>query len=282
VTERRLRYSERKRLAETGGLGPLQADTPIQLLNAVRNVIENGTSTFRNRLSDEVVEHFGWRPGSGWAPALTEDADVFLDFCEIAVETANRRQRHSSSRNFVALYAGLEERLNTLFERHRFGYRLQGGEARQVASPALSDVVVGPALLAVQRPGWTQIDRQFREALLHQRGGDDENDDAITAAAAALESALKAVGASGNTLGELAKDFRKSGRAAPQVAATPELLEDLLKRIAAVRNIHGDAHGKDPSATPVPEALVDLTIHMVGAFIVYLAETATQPGERNV
>jgi hypothetical protein len=30
----------------------------------------------------------------------------------------------------------------------------------------------------------------------------------------------------------------------------------------------GDAHGKSSHAAPVPQALVDLTIHLGGAFIV--------------
>jgi hypothetical protein len=132
----------------------------------------------------------------------------------------------------------------------------------------------GPALLAVQRSGWEEVERSYREALSHQRGGPAENDDAITAAAAALEATLKAVGLAGNTLGALATAFGKSDLATPELAQVPDLLRNLVQRVASVRNVHGDAHGKDAGAAPVPQSLVNLAIHMVGAFIVYLDERA--------
>jgi len=96
----------------------------------------------------------------------------------------------------------VEEELNRLFERHRFGYRIQDGDAHAVGSPALDEAVVGPAFLALARPGWEEAERSFREALRHQRGPASENDDALTAVNAALEAAMKAMGLKGSTLGD--------------------------------------------------------------------------------
>lgn len=111
----------------------------------------------------------------------------------------------------------------------------------------------------------------FARALEHQRGGADENDDALTAASAALEAALKACGMTGATLTELAKDFKKSDLAAPHLRGTPETLVAVLQRPAVARNTMGDAHGRRPDdSADVPQELVDLAVHQVGAFIVYL------------
>jgi hypothetical protein len=298
-TERKLRYSERQQMAETGGLGALEYDEiPPALITAVAYTVKGGTEaknvghTFAGSLHRAGIEHFGWNPNTeNYESGLTayglgggpSGVMHFLDLIEIIAEEASRPHAYRGlaghSRGGSARYAifheaalpDFESTFNRLADRHRFGYRLEDGEIRRIGSPALADVVVGPALLAVQRPGWEQVERSYREALDHQRGPQEENDDALTAASAALEAALKAVGISGNTLGQLAARFKKSSLAAPQVAGVPELLDQLLTRAAAVRNIHGDVHGRAPGAhPPVPQELVDLAIHLVGSFIVYL------------
>jgi hypothetical protein len=161
----------------------------------------------------------------------------------------------------------VEAQVNELCERHRFGYRFENGEAREIGSPALDVEVVGPALLAVQRPGWDQVERSFKEALEHQRGG--ETDDALTAAQAALEAALKAVGMKGQFEAML-KQFRNSPIIPPYLLAMPDALDallTLLDRSNAVRSTEGDAHGKAPGAAPLPQELAALAIHLTGAFI---------------
>jgi hypothetical protein len=137
-----------------------------------------------------------------------------------------------------------------------------------VGSPALAEVIVGPALLAVQRPGWEEVERSYREAISHQRGASDERDDALTAA---VEAALKAAGYKGANLGPLAADFKARGPVF-ELRDVPAALNPLLQRSGAIRHGHGDAHGKAPGAGEVPQALADLAIHWAGAFIVYLAE----------
>jgi hypothetical protein len=288
LVQRRLRYSERKRLSETGSLGDLGDFPSMELRRALVAVLQRAVNrdqigfAFETALRQVCAEHFGWEPGVKPAtyPLEAADAEELLDFCEIVVEQGAVKHwwhpptAYSGKRKTVPAFADAEKKFIQLFERHRFGYTFEAGEARKIGSPALDDVVVHPALLAVQQAGWEEVERSFREALHHQRGGADENDDAITAAHSALEAALKAVGAKGNELNQLAKSFRSSSLVLPQLEEVPELLDKLLKRSAAIRNTMSDAHGKSSGAQRVPQALADLAIHWSGAFIVYLAELA--------
>lgn len=282
MPERRLRYSERKRLAETGSLGDLGAEPSASLRRAMVHLFDRAAEHkwytlrdgFRARTQNICEEHFGWPHNVAVAGfpmgASTED---LLDYVEILVDVGQQTLRYSygSELRTGQAWPDAEDDYNQLFDRHRFAFRLQGGEAHQIGSPALDETVVGPALLAVRRPGWDEVERSYREALLHQRGGPDENDDALTAANAALEAALKATGLSGKTMGELAAAYKKANAGPGQLQGVPEALDRLLKTSAALRNTMGDAHGKPSQAAPVPQAVVDLTIHLVGAFIVYLA-----------
>jgi hypothetical protein len=200
--------------------------------------------------------------------------DEFLDFIEILAESSGvKRQIPKTPRGNSAIAVPQSgSKINELFERHRFGYRLENGEIRKIGSPVLDEEIVGPALLAVRRPGWEEVEKSFREAIQHQRGGADENDDALTSANAAVEAALKATGFKGANLGPLTKDFKKSSYIPAELKGVPEALDALIGRSGALRSSHGDAHGKAAGAVPVPQALVDLAIHWAGAFIVYLSE----------
>lgn len=269
---RRLRYSERKRLAETGSLGDLVHDrVSRELATAVLSLLARpagGTAgTFYRRLQDACIQYFG--VDQRWDDfVVAGPPDPFLDFVEIAVEEAQRRVVISVQP--ITPITNCEEKMNILFERFRFGYRIEGGEAHKIGSPTLEAEVIGPALLSVRRKGWEEVERSFREALDHQRGG--ETDDALTAANAAVEAALKAIGMKGNTLKELSRGFKNAGIVPGYLANVPDLLEDLLDRLHAVRSTAGDAHGKGPGAPEVPQELADLAIHWAGAFIVYLSD----------
>jgi hypothetical protein len=294
VTGRKLRYSERQEVAETGGLAPLEFDqVPDPFRRAFAHLVNQASgardvgSGFSNGLAGALIEFFGLE-----APIELDlmidryPTKEFLDIAEIAVEAAEASCQYEQrkkvpggvklQRSWKPAMENFADRFNELSDRHRLGYRLEGGEIQRVGSPALIETVVGPALLASQRAGWEHVERSYKEALRHQRGGAAENDDALTAANAALESALKAAGFTGPTLGHLAKAFKGSSIAAPQLRNMPDLLQDLLARSAAVRNIHGDAHGRAPGDDSyVPQELVDLAIHLTGSFIVYL-ERATR------
>jgi hypothetical protein len=259
-------------LAETGSLGDLIHETvPGPLMVAIRSLIENATAArqLQERVKTACVQHFG--VSQEWfAFFYSSDVTEFADAVEILAEQGSSSYL-VDRRNRIAI-PNVDDRLNALFERHRFGYRMRDNLVERIGSPALSETVVGPALLAVQRPGWEEVERNFREAVIHQRGG--ETDDAITSANAAVESALKAIGMPGQSLGQLSKSFRGSGFVPGYLSGVPELLDDLLNRLNAARSTHGDAHGKAPGAAVVPQPLADLAVHWAGAFLVYLAATA--------
>jgi hypothetical protein len=233
---------------------------------------------FTRAAQDECEAHFGWSTEDVETFASHASRDDFLDYVEILVEVGGWRFRHNTGRQLVqrVAWANAEQELNKLFDRHRFGYRIQDGEVHAISSPALDEAIVGPALLALARPGWEEADRSFREALRHQRGPASENDDALTAANAALEAALKAMGLKGATLGDLGKSLRSSRYVPSHLAGVPEMLDKLLQRSNAIRSTAGDAHGKEPGADIVPQSLVNLAIHLTGAFIVYLAEVSNE------
>jgi hypothetical protein len=163
-----------------------------------------------------------------------------------------------------------------LFERHRFGYRIQDGQVHAVRSPLLEAVVVGPALFAVREAGWDQADASYREALDRQRAG--EIDDALTAANAAVEAALKAFGCTGDRLGPLLRDLKRKPMLAGYVAGTADQIVALLGRLMGWRSAEGDAHGKAPGAQDPPPELASLAIHWAGAFIVYLHDLSRSTG----
>jgi hypothetical protein len=280
---RRLRYSERKAIAEGGTLGPLADEPSPELRNALEHLIvraESENALFERNLHDTCVKHFGWPAQMTARKGVRyQELDNFLDFIEIFSEEASRRHLYSDGSGGSPM-PDAPQIVNALFDRHRFGYRLHEGQIVKVGSPALSEVVIGPALLAAKRPGWEEVERSFREAIAHQRGGVDENDDALTSANAAVEAALKAAGFKGANLGPLVKDFRKSTHIPAELKGVPEALDSLIGRSGALRSSHGDAHGKAADAAPVPQALVDLAIHWAGAFIVYLGEAVSTDQRR--
>ncbi len=264
-------------LAEGGTLGDLvHQRVPDELAQAIRVIADSGKlgdSAYEARFNRELTEHFG--RGAQWPSFFSggPDVDAFLDAVEILAEQAAvvRFVPASRGRSHRTI-PDAEERINRAFERFRFGYMIENGNVRRIGSPALDEIVVGPALLAVQRPGWEEAERSYREALDHQRGG--ETDDALTAASAAVEAALKAVGMKGQTLKELARSFKGSGLVPGYLGTVPELVEDMLDRLHAARSQGGDAHGKESGAEEVPQALADLAVYWAGAFIAYLADTA--------
>jgi hypothetical protein len=231
---------------------------------------------FRAALASELGRFFG---DTSLDNALKQDAEGFLDTVEIVAELASQVYSYSTFRGSTSIARVLEdpdELFNDLFDRHRFGYRMESGRAVQIGSPLLTSEIVGPALLATQREGWEHVDRSFREAVEHQRR-EDELGDALTAAAAAVEAALKAAGYVGATLGDLSKSY--AGHP-PEPGFSPKFAEqiaNLLTQLMAWRSHSGSAHGKPPGADgSPPPRLVALAIHWAGAFIVYLAD-ATAP-----
>jgi hypothetical protein len=289
----KLRYSDRKRMAEDGSLGPLDyGDVPAGLREAIVSIYENAARSnlaggvFDREVTASCTQHFGkkfWGVSAsafgvrqfiaekpGYNSPYRSSVDDVVDVVEILVEEGQKQWTFQDRGTFRA-DPFIEDRVNAAFVRHRFGYRLDGGEARRIGSPALDEVVVGPALIALRRAGWEAADKSFRDALHHRRGGPGERAAAITDAHASLEAAMKAAGLSGDRLSVLAKSFRNSGLVPSQLEGVPDLLDQLLKRSSSIRDPMSDAHGKEPDSAQVPAEIVDLAIHWAGAFIVYLS-----------
>lgn len=289
-----LRYSDRKRMAEEGSIGPLEYDeVPRSLREALVSIYENAArsgvagSAFDKEVTATCTQHFGQKfygvnmsafgvkeflsAKPSYSSPYRSSIDDVLDVVEILVEEGPKRWRFKDHGSLSA-DTSIERRVNAAFVRHRLGYRSEGGQVHRIGSPALDEAVVGPALLALERPGWEAAEKSFRDALYHRRGGPDEREAAITDAHAALEASMKASGLAGDRLSSLAKSFRNSGLVPPQLEGIPDLLDKLLKRSSSIRDPMGDAHGKAPGTEPVPAEIVDLAIHWTGAFIVFLAE----------
>jgi hypothetical protein len=279
-------------MAEDGVLGPLDFETvPDSLRLALTNIYQTAARSgpvgghFDTLLTAQCTQYFGKQCygvnssaygvsqflQSKYPPAAVDEV---LDFVEMMAEEAVKTWVFNIQGKSVSgqADADIEQRVNRAFVRHRFGFQLENGQARRIGSPALDESVVGPALLALSRPGWEAADKSFRDALRHRRGGVDERDAAVTDAHAALEAAMKAAGLSGDRLSALAKSFRNSGLVPPQLEVVPDALDVLLKRSSAIRDPLGDAHGKRPDNMQVPDGIVDLMIHWTGAFIVFLAD----------
>jgi hypothetical protein len=229
-------------------------------------------AVFQQRLNRALMEHFG-----KGQPIISffsggDGVEDFIDAVEILAENAST-QMFDNRKNRVPI-PDVEERINRAFARFRFGYRMQSGDIHKIGSPVLEEILVGPALLAVHRPGWDEVERTYREAIHHQLGG--EIDDALTSASSTVESALKAIGMKGSTLKELARSFKASGHVPGYLENVPALLEDFLDRLHALRSTEGDAHGKAPGAADPEAALADLAVHLAGSFIVYLAAIVPQ------
>jgi hypothetical protein len=118
-------------------------------------------------LHGALVEHLG-RANSTYATLILElDIPAFLDLVEVLVEECERPHRYSvPSMNggrlayrpqHAAAIPDFRRKFNDLADRHRLGYRLENGEIQRIGSPALSEVVVGPAVLVTQQPGWEQV-----------------------------------------------------------------------------------------------------------------------------
>ena len=279
MTERPLRYSERKRLSETGNLGPLSDEPSPELRRALTHAIDRVRQSLSDALSwrfigraqDVCEEHFGLGGEKVVNyPSVAPDTERLLDFLEILVDVGstdlgyidfNRRQRVAKA------WPTAGEDFNGLFERHRFGFRFADGHAHAVASPALEERITGPALLAVQRPGWEQVERSYREALMHQRGSEQENDDALTAANAALEAALKAVGLPGKMLGELGKSLRASAlvpahhRRSPEASRRPNAAIECDSEYRGRRAWQGTGCQERPGVSGEPGGALDGLLH---------------------
>jgi hypothetical protein len=146
----RLRYSDRKRLAEQGSLGPLEYDNvPHGLRTAVQSVYYHAAWLqppglhFDNRVVAACEQHFGRKFFGRGHPELIASVEHFftvckledfLDLCEILAEEGPRVWTFPGAQRWRA-EAEAEEHINAAFVRQRFGYRISKGRFAASAHP---------------------------------------------------------------------------------------------------------------------------------------------------
>ena len=286
----KLSYSERKAKAENRVMALVTDSVPQPIINAVAHNIQTRPgdyyllTAFLSVLATRCATSFGWWNFSGTDGTIKFlsgfSLDYFLDFCEILAEEGARIRSYQMSvmTKIGTAWPSVEADINEMFARHRFGYILENAFIRQLGSPVLDTIIVRPALFASQVEGWEQVEASFSDAVEHRRGGDAELDDALTAAAASVEAALKAAGYKGTKLSDLLKSYTVDERVGGALKSLPADIKKLLENVMSERHSKGDAHGKSPGTPPVDPATADLLIHWAGAFIVYLHDRDTSHG----
>lgn len=291
MEQRKLSYSERKARDENRVPELVTDVVPWQVIHAVAYGIHHRTeyyvrSKFISDITTRCATAFGaWNfvDRKGTIDFLKNlSVDYFLDFCEFLAEECKKQLYHTSDKRYCQAWATFEDDLNEIFARHRFGYRIEKSLIRQIGSPALDVLAVHPALFAARKSGWIQAEKSYIEAILHRRGGEEELDDALTAAAASVEAALKAAGYKGSMLSQLLKSFSDDSTVDGTMKNVPSGLTNLLETVMAERHSKGDAHGKSPDSQPVDPATADLLIHWAGAFIVWLHDRKATKAKANL
>lgn len=148
---RKLLYSERKALAETGTLGALTDKPAPALVRALRHLVSEGIQKrpvgkeFMAAVEKVGKQYLDWSPSDLVSDALLKSkGDRFLDLVEVIVEEG-ARMRPTPGQPMAAI-PNASKQVNDLFDRYRFGYRIEEGE---IGSPTLDETIVGPALLAI-------------------------------------------------------------------------------------------------------------------------------------
>lgn len=246
----------------------------------------SGTSEFWEIITKVFMREYGYRdlPGrysksSGDKVAMRSfflnDAttDQRFDLIEMTFRLLQRTE-------LVAKKSAVDE-LNQRFRLAGVGYQFEGEQLIRLDSTVAHEELVKPALRLLGRAGFEKADEQYREAHAHYRAG--EHSQAITSAAKAFESVLKAVCT-------LKKWEYESGARASDLITTimrnglfPDWLEKGLTSYVAmlktglptVRNEVG-AHGPAPDATKVREHLARYALHMAAANILLVADAARE------
>ena len=155
--------------------------------------------------------------------------------------------------------------VNRTFNEHRIAFRLVEDSVIPLASDELHVEIVEPTLRLLVDSRFADAHESYLKSLKEISSGDPA--DAITDAGTALQSALAALGVSGNSLGAQLKDAKK-GLLAPHDQNLADGIAKFIDWASADRSETGDAH------KPTDPALSDawLMVHVVGALILRLAD----------
>lgn len=160
------------------------------------------------------------------------------------------------------------EVVNNALNSHRVAYTLVDGQIVPKESDELHVEVVEPTLRLLVDARFGAAHASYLKAL--KEITQDDPGDAITDAAAALQQVLEALGAKGNALGSLMKDAKNRGLLGTHDQPLIDGISKVIDWVNADRTAMGDAH----QHSTAHRADAWLTVHIVGALIVRLADPA--------
>ncbi|WP_020109769.1 hypothetical protein [Nocardia sp. 348MFTsu5.1] len=254
---------------------------------AAHEAFESVESSFDDQIGNRIERSIGVARISSHLiiiPAMTP-TDVALSLLEaehevLSLEYANANEQaelHGADPEDYPSDATSPEafrtRVNSILDAHGIAFALTATSRivpRQ--SEVLHSAVITPVLhLLHEQPQFQIAETTYQKALLEIRNGD--GGDSITDACTALQETLKALGFSGNALGDQIKAAKKArvlgAPDAPLVAA----IEKVAIWVANRRN-HGEAHIGDADADLNDAWFI---VHTIGAMIIYLS-AKTAPG----
>lgn len=167
-----------------------------------------------------------------------------------------------------------QERVEEILRESRISFDFIDGKMVEFSSREMHVAVVAPTIrLLAGNVQLTQVESAYQDAL--KELSDGNGSDAITDAGTALQELLVALGCSGNALGPLIRSARSNGIVAAHDVRFLEGLATIMHWVSADRSESGDAH----SASKVAVEDAWLTVHVVGALILRLADSKSKRGE---
>jgi len=236
--------------------------------------------------SEQRIQATSWVAAAAgedqWEGIPTLEYLDWLQAASIALEARNDQNGKRASEGEYSWDqrfdgAGFREKVNDIFLDRRIAHTFVGGALVPREEEPLHASIVGPAsALLTSEPRFARAERAYGEALshlaAHQAGA------SITSAGSSLAEVLRALGATGDTLGSLFSDARRRGF----LMAHDNLLFEAYKKIAdwttADRSNRGNAHWA--SSAEREDAM--LAVRIAGSLILRLVavdDLTTQDGE---
>lgn len=222
---------------------------------------------------------------------LTAEATKFLDTVEMCIRVLHRMGRKWSDNDRTSL--GVEqsadeaiEEINVRFRQANVGFQFVDGNVVRLDSEYTHEEIVKPALSLLRKPEFAGPQEEFLRAHKHYRSG--EYPQAITEAAKAFESVLKAVCdikgwpySKGSRASDLIKLVRAK-RLWPDYldASFDQLLATLSSGLPAVRNKDG-AHGQGSIPRRTPSYVAAYALNLAATKIVFVGDAAFENTEEN-
>lgn len=206
------------------------------------------------------------------------DSNRVLDAIEIAFRAAVQHRDAGSSGAYPNVSTAING-LNRRFRQHDLGYQFNvqanGGIIMRVDSEFVHSEIVEPAILALDRQGFTGALDEFLKAHEEYRHG--HNKDAMNEARKAFESVLKSIctaknwpyteGANASHLVSLVLDKELLPKSLESYLGGVRTI--LTSGVPTLRN-KSSGHGQGPVIREVPDHLAAFALHLTASNIVFL------------